>query len=42
LWESARFNLPRPKTLIVNFPSNPTTECVDLPFLARLVELAKG
>ena len=27
--------------LIVNFPSNPTTECVDLPFLARLVELAK-
>ncbi|MGA3263415.1 MAG: alanine transaminase [Terracidiphilus sp.] len=33
--------VPRPKTLIVNFPSNPTTECVDLPFLARLVELAK-
>ncbi|MGC1463064.1 MAG: alanine transaminase [Terracidiphilus sp.] len=31
---------PRPKALIVNFPSNPTTECVDLPFLARLVELA--
>ena len=32
---------PRPKALIVNFPSNPTTECVELPFLARLVELAK-
>jgi alanine-synthesizing transaminase len=32
---------PRPKALIVNFPSNPTTQCVDLPFLARLVELAK-
>ena len=32
---------PRPKALIVNFPSNPTTECVDLPFLARLVELSK-
>jgi alanine-synthesizing transaminase len=32
---------PRPKALIVNFPSNPTTECVDLPFLARLVELAR-
>ncbi len=31
---------PRPKALIVNFPSNPTTECVELPFLARLVELA--
>jgi alanine-synthesizing transaminase len=33
--------MPRPKALIVNFPSNPTTECVDLPFLARLVEMAK-
>jgi alanine-synthesizing transaminase len=32
---------PRPKALIVNFPSNPTTQCVELPFLARLVELAK-
>ena len=33
--------VPRPKALIVNFPSNPTTECVELPFLARLVELAR-
>jgi alanine-synthesizing transaminase len=33
--------VPRPKALIVNFPSNPTTQCVDLPFLARLVELAR-
>jgi alanine-synthesizing transaminase len=33
--------VPRPKILIVNFPSNPTTECVELPFLARLVELAR-
>jgi alanine-synthesizing transaminase len=32
--------VPRPKALIVNFPSNPTTECVELPFLARLVQLA--
>lgn len=32
---------PRPKALIVNFPSNPTTECVELLFLARLVELAR-
>jgi len=32
---------PRPKALIVNFPSNPTTECIELPFLARLVELAR-
>jgi alanine-synthesizing transaminase len=33
--------VPRPKALIVNFPSNPTTECVELPFLARLVEMAR-
>ena len=33
--------VPRPKALIVNFPSNPTTERVELPFLARLVELAR-
>src|ERR1700727_2059990 len=32
---------PRPKALIVNFPSNPTTECVELAFLARLVDLAR-
>jgi len=31
---------PRPKALIVNFPSNPTTQTVELPFLARLVQLA--
>jgi alanine-synthesizing transaminase len=33
--------MPRPKALIVNFPSNPTTECVELPFLTRLVEMAR-
>ncbi len=32
---------PRPKALIVNLPSNPTTETVELPFLVRLVELAR-
>ena len=32
---------PRPKALIVNFPSIRRRECVDLPFLARLVELAR-
>src|ERR1700677_4466929 len=33
--------VPRPKALIVNFHSNPTPECVELPFLTRLVELAR-
>lgn len=33
--------IPRPKLLIVNFPSNPTTQTVDLPFFTRLVELCR-
>ena len=32
---------PKPKMLIVNFPSNPTTQCVDLPFFERLIALAR-
>src|ERR1700710_970949 len=30
---------PRPKLLILNFPANPTTQCVDLPFFERIVAL---
>jgi alanine-synthesizing transaminase len=36
-----RDSYPKPKMLIVNFPSNPTTQCVDLPFFERLVALAR-
>jgi alanine-synthesizing transaminase len=32
---------PRPKMLIASFPHNPTTAVVDLPFMARLVELCR-
>jgi alanine-synthesizing transaminase len=32
---------PRPKILILNFPANPTTQCVDLPFFERIVALCK-
>ena len=32
---------PRPKILIINFPHNPTTECVELDFFVRVVEFAK-
>lgn len=32
---------PRPKMLILNFPSNPTTQCVDLPFFSEVVSLCK-
>jgi alanine-synthesizing transaminase len=32
---------PRPKLLILNFPANPTTQCVDLSFFEKLVPLCK-
>ena len=32
---------PKPKMLIVNFPSNPTTQCVELPFFEHLVAIAR-
>jgi alanine-synthesizing transaminase len=32
---------PRPKVLIVNFPANPTAQCVDLPFFEKLVSICK-
>jgi alanine-synthesizing transaminase len=32
---------PRPKMLVLNFPSNPTTQCVELDFFEKVVEIAK-
>ena len=32
---------PRPKILILNFPHNPTTTCVDLDFFAEVVDFAR-
>jgi len=32
---------PRPRMLILNFPANPTTQCVDLAFFERVVELCR-
>lgn len=31
----------KPKVLLISFPHNPTTQCVDLPFMQRIVELAR-
>src|SRR5262249_56097802 len=31
---------PKPKMLIMGFPSNPTAHCVDLPFFEKIVALA--
>ncbi len=35
------FTVPRPSVLVVNYPSNPTAEVVDLAFYERLVAWAK-
>ncbi|MBT3348222.1 MAG: alanine transaminase [Thiotrichales bacterium] len=32
---------PKPKMLVLNFPGNPTTHCVELDFFERVVALAK-
>jgi alanine-synthesizing transaminase len=32
---------PRPRMLILNFPANPTAQCVDLSFFERVVELCR-
>ena len=41
LQTAIRDTYPKPKFLIVNFPSNPTTQCVDLSFFERLVAIAR-
>lgn len=32
---------PKPKMLILNFPGNPTTQCVELDFFERIIKVAK-
>ena len=32
---------PKPKMIVLGFPSNPTAQCVELTFFTKLVELAK-
>ena len=40
--ESAVTNsFPKPKMLVLNFPGNPSTECVDLEFFQKIVNFAK-
>lgn len=39
--QAIKDSYPKPKMLIVNFPSNPTTQCVDLAFFERLVAVAR-
>jgi alanine-synthesizing transaminase len=37
-WESA---WPKPRVIVLSFPHNPTTACVDLQWMTRLVEFAR-
>jgi alanine-synthesizing transaminase len=41
LEKAIKESTPKPKYVVVNFPNNPTTVCVDLDFYEKLVALAK-
>ncbi|MGV6808244.1 MAG: alanine transaminase [bacterium] len=41
LTKAIKDSWPKPKMLILNFPGNPTAECVELAFYEKVVEIAK-
>jgi len=41
LMESWESTWPRPRVIVFSFPHNPTTECVDLEWMQRLVDFAR-
>ena len=41
LEKAIKNSFPKPKMLIINFPSNPSTECVDLEFFKKIIKIAK-
>ncbi len=41
LERSIKNTFPKPKMLVLNYPSNPTTECVELEFFERVIKVAK-
>ena len=41
LERAVRESIPKPKMMILGFPSNPTAQCVDLSFFERVVQLAR-
>jgi alanine-synthesizing transaminase len=42
LERAVRESIPKPKMMVLGFPSNPTAQCVDLPFFERVIALAKS
>ena len=41
LERAIRGSIPKPKMMILGFPSNPTAQCVELDFFERVIALAK-
>ncbi|HUL67463.1 MAG TPA: alanine transaminase [Burkholderiaceae bacterium] len=41
LERAIRESFPKPKMMILGFPSNPTAQCVDLDFFHRVIDLAR-
>ena len=40
LEEAIKNSFPKPKMLVLNLPSNPTTQCVELDFFEKVIEIA--
>lgn len=41
LENAIRNTWPKPKMLVLNFPGNPTTQCVELEFFEKVIEIAR-
>jgi alanine-synthesizing transaminase len=41
LREAITDSWPRPKMLVLNFPGNPTTQCVELDFFQKVIDIAR-
>jgi alanine-synthesizing transaminase len=41
LERAIRESFPKPRMMVLGFPSNPTAQCVDLDFIRRVVDLAR-
>ncbi|HLU41695.1 MAG TPA: aminotransferase class I/II-fold pyridoxal phosphate-dependent enzyme [Microthrixaceae bacterium] len=39
--EAWEYSHPKPRVIVLSFPHNPTTTCVDLPFMQRVVDFAR-
>ncbi len=41
LQKAIKDSWPRPKIMVFNFPANPTTQCVNLEFFEKIIEIAR-